>query len=334
MDTYLQDVRVALRSLAARPGFVAVAVLTLALGVGATTALFSVVHGVLLRPLAYQDAERIVALWQTAKDDPQPSAGGSVAHVNYLDWKRDARSFEHMALYSGANFSITGLGEAEFVPGAIVTTDFFKVFGATPVMGREFTADEDRPNGPQVVIVSHAFWRDRLSGRQDVIGSTIEIGSRKWEIVGVAPPGFAFPNEARMWQPVANDNNACGRACVYLNGVARLAPNATVDSAKTEMTGIAARLERDFPEANTNIAIGLTTLQNQIIGDVRTPLLLLLGAVAMLMLIACANVANLLLVRGASRQGEIAVRAALGANRSRLIRFLLTESAVLALLGA
>ena len=330
----LQDIRIASRALIARPGFSLVAVLTLALGVGATTALFSVVYGVLLRPLPFPDANRVVALWQTAKDNPGPGVGGSVAHVNYLDWKNDARSFESMALYSTAGFIFSGAGEAELVRGGVVTPDFFKTLGAPPVMGREFTREEDRPGGPRVVIVSYGFWKERLNGRSDVIGSTIELSSRPWEIVGVTPQGFAYPTDARIWTPVQNDDQDCGRGCVYLNGLARLAPDATVESARTEMTGIAARLEREFPDANTNVTIGVSRLQDQIVGDVKPALWMLFGAVIMVLLIACANVANLVLVRGASRQGEIAVRTALGAGRGRLVQFLLIESAVIATAGA
>ena len=330
----LQDIRIASRALIARPGFSLVAVLTLALGVGATTALFSVVYGVLLRPLPFPDANRVVALWQTAKDNPGPGVGGSVAHVNYLDWKNDARSFESMALYSTAGFIFSGAGEAELVRGGVVTPDFFRTLGAPPVMGREFTREEDRPGGPRVVIVSYGFWKERLDGRSDVIGSTIELSSRPWEIVGVTPQGFAYPTDARIWTPVQNDDQDCGRGCVYLNGLARLAPGATVESARTEMTGIAARLERDFPDANTNVTVGVSRLQDQIVGDVKPALWMLFGAVIMVLLIACANVANLVLVRGASRQGEIAVRTALGAGRGRLVQFLLIESAVIATAGA
>ena len=330
----LQDIRIASRALIARPGFSLVAVLTLALGVGATTALFSVVYGVLLRPLPFHDADRVVALWQTAKDNPGPGVGGSVAHVNYLDWKNDAHSFESMALYSTAGFIFSGAGEAELVRGGVVTPDFFRTLGAPPVLGREFTREEDRPGGPRVVIVSYGFWKERLDGRGDVIGSTIELSSRPWEIVGVTPQGFAYPTDARIWTPVQNDDQDCGRGCVYLTGLARLAPGATVESARTEMTGIAARLEREFPDANTNVTVGVSRLQDQIVGDVKPALWMLFGAVIMVLLIACANVANLVLVRGASRQGELAVRTALGAGRGRLVQFLLIESAVIATAGA
>jgi putative ABC transport system permease protein len=334
VHTLIHDVRIACRALSARPGFSVVAVLTLALGVGATTALFSVVYGVLLRPLPFNDADRVVALWQTAKDNPGASVGGSVAHVNYLDWKRDARSFQSMALYSTAGFIFSGAGEAELLRGGIVTPDFFRTLGATLVMGREFTREDDRANGPRVVIVSYGFWKERLNGRSDVIGSTIELSSRPWEIVGVAPQGFAWPTDARIWTPVQNDDQDCGRGCVYLNGLARLAPGATIESARAEMTGIAARLERQFPDSNTNVAVGLSSLQDQVVGDVKPALWMLFGAVVMVLLIACANVANLVLARGASRQGEIAVRTALGAGRRRLAQFLLIESAVIAAAGA
>jgi putative ABC transport system permease protein len=334
VPTIVQDIRIACRALSARPGFSLVAVLTLALGVGATTALFSVVYGVLLRPLPFNDADRVVALWQTARDNPGASVGGSVAHVNYLDWKNDARSFESMALYSGAGFIFSGAGEAELLRGGVVTPDFFRTLGATLAMGREFTREDDRPNGPRVVIVSYGFWKERLNGRADVIGSTIELSSRPWEIVGVAPHGFAWPIDARIWTPVQNNDEECGRGCVYLNGLARLAPGATIESARAEMTGIAARLERQFPDSNTNVTIGLSSLQDQIVGDVKPALWMLFGAVVMVLSIACANVANLVLVRGASRQGEIAVRTALGAGRGRLVQFLLIESAVIAAAGA
>jgi putative ABC transport system permease protein len=334
MDTILHDIRVSIRALLNRPGFTIVAVATLALGLGATTALFSVVYGVLLRPLPYSESGRIVSIWQTARNNPGPNPNGSVSHMNFLDWKSAASSFESAALFSAATYIVSDASDAEVVPGGVVSPEFFKVFGANPVKGRAFTPDEDVAKGPRVAIVSYGFWQERLGGRADVIGSSIEMSSRQYEIVGVAPAGFSFPRNARIWTPIQNDDSACGRGCVFLNAVARLKPGVPPASARLEMQTIAARLEKAYPAVNTNTTTGLVTLQDEMVGDVRPALVMLLGAVAMVLLIACANVANLLLVRGAARQGEIAVRAALGAGRVRLLRFLLAESFVLAVVGA
>ncbi len=334
MDTILHDIRVSIRALLNRPGFTLVAVATLALGLGATTALFSVVYGVLLRPLPYPDSGRIVSIWQTARNNPGPNPDGSVSHLNFLDWKAAAASLESAAVFSSATFIVSDVNDAEVVPGGVVSPEFFTVFGANPIKGRAFTREEDVANGPRVAIVSYGFWQERLGGRADVIGSSIELSSRRYEIVGVAPAGFGFPRDARIWTPIQTDDAACGRGCVFLNTVARLKPGVSVASARLEMQAIAGRLEKAFPTADTNTTIGLLSLQDEMVGDVRPALLMLLGAVAMVLLIACANVANLLLVRGAARQGEIAVRAALGAGRIRLLRFLLAESFVLAVVGA
>ncbi|HEY2906714.1 MAG TPA: ABC transporter permease [Vicinamibacterales bacterium] len=334
MDTILHDIRVSIRALLNRPGFTAVAVATLALGLGATTALFSVVYGVLLRPLPYPESGRIVSIWQTARNNPGPNPDGSVSHMNFVDWKQAAGSLEAAALYSSATYVVSDVNDAEVVQGGVVSPEFFKVFGANLVKGRAFLSDEDVVNGPRVAIVGYGFWQERLGGRADVIGSSIELSSRRYEIVGVAPAGFGFPRDARIWTPIQIDDAACGRGCVFLNALARLKPGVTPASARLEMQGIAARLEKAYPAVNTNTTTGLVTLQDEIVGDVRPALLMLLGAVAMVLLIACANVANLLLVRGAARQGEIAIRAALGAGRVRLLRFLLAESFVLALVGA
>lgn len=333
MDRLIQDLKIAVRALLRQRTFPLVAVLTLALGVGATTAIFSVVHGILLRPLPYVESDRLVAMGQTARSAPEEPVGGSTSHINFLDWKRTAKTIETMALYSGGRATISHQGEADVVPMGAVTRDFFAVFKASPVMGREFIADENLPSGPRAVIVSHGFWQERLGGRSDVLSQTVEISGVAWPIVGVAPRGFDFPGGARLWTPVRNNDEQCGRGCVYLNGIGRLAAGASAEAAQEEMTSIAAALERGFPNDNFDVTVMVQTLHDRTVGSVQLGLVVLLGAVAMVLLIACANVANLVLVRGATRQNEIAVRTALGAGRRGLVSYLLTENFVLAAAG-
>src|SRR5688572_14524245 len=202
MNLFLQNLKVAARSLSRQRAFTVVAITTLALGVGATTAIFSVVYGVLLRPLPYIDPHQLVAFGQTARSDPQEPTDGSSSHVNFLDWRRASKAIQPMALYSDGRAVISHQGEADVVSVGAVTPDFFAVFRAVPVMGRAFTADEDRPGGPRAVVVSYGFWQQRMGGRADVLSQSVEISGVPWPIVGVAPRGFDFPSGARLWTPV------------------------------------------------------------------------------------------------------------------------------------
>lgn len=333
MDQLLQNLKIATRSLLRQRAFSLAAVLTLALGIGAATAIFSFVFGIILRPLPYPESDRLITLGQTATDNPTEPVGGSVSPVNFLDWQREATTVAEMALVTSGRFVITNLGDADVVQGGVVSPGFFSIFKAAPMMGRDFTAEEDLTGGPRAIVVSHAFWQERLGGRADVLSQSIEVSGVPRPIVGVAPPGFDFPNQARLWAPVRNDDAQCGRDCVFLNVVGRLSEGATPQAAQQEMTGIAAALEKAFPNENTNVTVMVQTLQDRTVGSVRLALVVLLGAVVLVLLIACANVANLVIVRGAARQSEMAVRLAMGAGYRGVLSYLLAENVLLGLAG-
>jgi putative ABC transport system permease protein len=333
MDALLQDIRFGWRSLRWHRGFSVVAITTLALGIGATTALFSVVHGVLLRPLPYPDSDRIVTVWETARGQAARVGGGLLSHPNFLDVQRLGHSFESVAQVNGVSLTVVEEGGAELVRGARVTPEFFHVFRVSLESGRTFTSDEDRLGGPKVAVVSSGYWHEQLGGRANVLGSSIQINGASHQIVGVAASGFDFPSAARIWLPAQNNDVGCGRGCFYQRAVARLVAGASVESARTELTKLGARLESVYPATNTGTTFAAASLRDVTVGDVRPALLLLLGAVLVVALIACANVANLLVVRGHARAAEIAVRSTLGASRPRLFSQLLTESLLLAWIG-
>jgi putative ABC transport system permease protein len=327
----IQDIRYAVRKLSRTPGFTAIAAFTLALAIGATTAIFSVIDGVLLKPLPFRDPERVVRVTNIRDGNRLPSST-----PDFNDFRAQAKSFSSMAGIDNQAMNLTGGSDPERVSAARVGASFWTLLGVTPTVGRGFAPNEDTPAAGRSVVLSDGLWKRRFGADRRIVGRTIALDGNTYTVIGVAPPRFAFPDRPDLWIPLVfgpDDLDPSNRGSHWMGIIARLSPNVTNAQATSEMVALTRRLEQQYPESNTGLSAAVIPMQEYLVGDVRPALYVMLGAVAFVLLIACANVANLLLVRAASRESEMAVRTALGAGSWRIVRQLVIESVLLAVIG-
>jgi putative ABC transport system permease protein len=330
----VQDVKYAIRSLLKKPGFTAVTILTLAIGIGANAAIFGAVNAVLLRPLPYPEPEQLVHVFKTSIKRPD-RVGGSTSPPDFTDWRLTNRVFTEMGAINTGSFALTGSGAPEQVRGAMVTGGFFDVLGTRALIGRAITRDDDAIGGPDVVVLGHSVWARRFGSDRGIVGRRVTIEGVSREVIGVMPEAFGYPLLSEIWMPLrfSADDLATQRGAHYLDVVARLKPGATLETARAEIRGIAAQLGGAYPRTNKDWSAAVHPIRDFVVGDVRQSLFVLLGAVGLVLLIVCVNVASLVLIRAAGRGREMAVRLAVGAGRFALVRGLLVESLILGLVG-